>query len=48
MLVKSLVKRPKKRKHVREVNEYERITTLLIFNKKFWEKLIAYFPFTTN
>jgi hypothetical protein len=30
-----------------ELDEDDSIITILIFNKKFWEELIAYFLFTT-
>jgi hypothetical protein len=33
--------------HAEELDEDNSIITTSIFNKKFWEELIAYFPFTT-
>jgi hypothetical protein len=44
---KTLVRKTKGREHVGEIDEDDRIITISIFNKKFWEELIAYFPFTT-
>jgi hypothetical protein len=31
-----------------QVKKYEKISKKLLKNKKFWEKLIAYFPFTVT